>query len=128
MGRAAAHDTSGVLGIDVHTVVVPASPPAPLPHTYAGKLGGALVSSVLVEGKQVATVGSIAKLDTPHLPTSPGTAFVVQPNGDGTVSAGSSTVFIGGQGAARVGDAVVTCSESGPAAQITTGASTVYIG
>lgn len=129
MGLPAAAADSTVVGIDLHTVLLPApAPPALLPHPYVGRMTADLVTSVLVEGRAAATKGSKAQLDSPHVPTPPGTSFVVSPSGEGSVSSGSTTVLIAGKPAARAGDPVTTCSEAGPPAAIVQGTSTVLIG
>lgn len=127
MGASAARVGSTVSGVDVHLVVVPAAPPAPLPHPYAGSVTSG-ASTVLVEGAAFATVGSPTALDTPHLPAPPGTAFVVPPSGQGSVALGSATVLVKGKPAARVGDTVTTCSEVPTPATVVSGATTVVVG
>lgn len=109
-------------------VVVPSAPPALLPHPYLGRLNAGLVSSVLVEGRPAATKGSRSRLDSPHVPTAPGTSFVTPADGSGSVSAGSATVLIAGKPAARAGDPVTTCSEAGPPAAVVQATSTVLVG
>ena len=127
MGASAARVGSRVSGIDVHLVVVPAAPPAPLPHPYTGSVTSG-ASTVLVEGAAAVTVGSPTALETPHVPTPPGTAFVIPPSGRGTVALGSATVLVEGKPAARVGDTVTTCSELPLPATVVSGATTVVIG
>jgi uncharacterized Zn-binding protein involved in type VI secretion len=59
----------------------------------------------------------------------PGVSFQVPPTNKATLMAGSSTVFINGKPAARVGDQVQTCSDPVPNMSgtiIATG--TVFIG
>jgi uncharacterized Zn-binding protein involved in type VI secretion len=116
------------MGVDLHTVVVPSGPPALLPHPYVGRLSADLVSSVLVEGRPAATKDSKSRLDSPHLPTPPGTSFVTPADGSGSVSGGSATVLIGGKPAARAGDPVTTCSEAGQPAAVVQASSTVLLG
>lgn len=128
MGRPAASADSTVAGIDLHTVLVPSAPPALLPHPYVGRLGADLVSSVLVEGRPAATQGSRSQLDSPHVPTPPGTSFAAPPNGVGSVDSGSATVLVAGRPAARAGDTVTTCSEAGQPAATVQATSTVLIG
>jgi uncharacterized Zn-binding protein involved in type VI secretion len=128
MGQPAATSDSIVVGVDLHTVVVPSAPPALLPHPYAGRITSGMVSSVLVEGRPAATVGSTSQLDTPHLPTPPGTSFVTPPSGEGSVDRGSATVLIGGKAAARAGDPVTTCSEGPQPAAVVQASAGVLIG
>jgi hypothetical protein len=88
MGKPAASADSAVVGVDLHTVVVPSGPPALLPHPYVGRLSADLVSSVLVEGRPAATKDSKSRLDNPHVPTPPGTSFVTPADGSGSVGRG----------------------------------------
>ena len=83
-----------------------------------------------IGGAAAATVGSVASNDPKHIPTPPGTSFVKTPSNRGTVSQGSTTVTIGGQGAARLGDPVKTCNDPTDAdtSAITAGETTVTIG
>lgn len=134
MGQPAARQTDPVTGVDTHIVMVPAPPgaptPTPLPHPFAGQLTEALSTDVLIDGLPAATVGSVAHNLPPHLPTPPGTAFQKPPSNRGTVTTGSATVLINGNGAARVGDTVQTCNDpvDSPVGTITAGSATVMIG
>jgi len=113
MGAPAATQGHAVVGIDTHIVLVPspAPVPTPLPHPFSGTLDGGLVATVKIGGRPAATVGSTASNQPPHLPTPPGTAFQQPPANRGTVHMGSTSVTIGGQGAARAGDPVRTCND-----------------
>ncbi len=132
MGQPAAKQNDPVTGVDVHIVMVPSpsgSVPTPLPHAFAGTLDGALSSDVFIQGLAAATKDSTASNQPPHLPTPPGVSFQTPPENSGTVVGGSATVFINGKSAARVGDLVDTCNDSGaPAGSVIGGASTVLIG
>lgn len=128
MGRPAATADSTVMGVDLHTVLVPSAPPVVLPHPYVGRLVANLVPSVLVEGRPAATEGSRSQLDTPHIPTPPGTSFAAPPSGSGSVAGGSATVLIAGKPAARAGDPVTTCSEAGQPAATVQSTTTVLVG
>jgi uncharacterized Zn-binding protein involved in type VI secretion len=128
MGLPAATADSTVVGVDLHTVVVPSGPPVLLPHPYAGRLTTDLIPSVLIEGKPAAVQGSGSQLDTAHVPTPPGTSFVAPPDGRGIVGAGSPTVLIGGKSASRAGDPVTTCSEAAQPAAVIQTTSTVLVG
>ena len=102
------------MATDTHVVMVPGpgSPvPTPLPHPFTGVLDAALSSDVKVTGQPAATVGSTASNTPAHVPTPPGTAFQKPPSNQATVRAGSSTVFINGQAAARNGDVAMTCND-----------------
>lgn len=134
MSRPAARQSDQVAATDTHVVMVPSPPgspvPTPLPHPFAGQLLDRLASTVLFGGRPAAVVGSVAHNLPPHLPTPPGTAFQRPPSNRGTVRTGSATVLIGGKGAARLGDTVVTCNDPTdlPAGSITSGLPTVVIG
>jgi uncharacterized Zn-binding protein involved in type VI secretion len=113
MGQPAAKEGDQVVGVDTHIVIVPGTPPVPtpLPHPFSGKLDGALASSVQIEGKAAAVVGSTASHSSGHTPTPPGTSFQKPPSNSGTVKMGSSTVLVEGKGLARSGDQVETCND-----------------
>jgi uncharacterized Zn-binding protein involved in type VI secretion len=114
MGQPAAKDGDQVVGTDTHIVLVPAGPPlvpTPLPHPFIGQLDGGLASSVQIEGKAAAVVGSTAKHTSGHIPTPPGTSFQKPPSNSGTVQVGSGTVLVEGKGLARSGDTVQTCND-----------------
>lgn len=113
MGQPAAKQGDQVIGVDTHIVMVPGSPPTPtpLPHPYTGQLNGGLDSSVLIEGKPAAVIGSTSQHTGPHVPTPPGTSFQKPPSNAGTVQTGSATVLVGGKGLARNGDTVITCND-----------------
>lgn len=100
-----------VTGTDTHTVNVPDSPPQNLPHPFNGTLRQDLSADVEITGKPAATLGSISKNDSPHVPTSLGVSFVSPPSNQGTVTSGSETVLINGEGAARNSDPVETCDD-----------------
>lgn len=114
MGKPAARQDDQVVAVDTHIVMVPAGPslvPTPLPHPFAGKLDGALVSTVKIGGKPAAVVDSTATDSPAHIATPPGTTFQKPPADKGTVQMGSMTVKLGGKAAARAGDPVMTCND-----------------
>src|SRR6266702_2372174 len=114
MGQPAAKDGDQVIGTDTHIVMVPAGPslvPTPLPHPFTGRLTSALASSVTIDGKAAALVGSTADHTSGHVPTPPGTSFQRPPSNKGTVQRGSATVLVEGKGLARTGDTVATCND-----------------
>jgi uncharacterized Zn-binding protein involved in type VI secretion len=119
MGQPAARQGDKIVGTDIHIVLVPVPPPVvqqptPLPHPFNGVLNGSLSSDVKIQGFPAATVGSTADNTPPHIPTPPGTTFVVPPNNRATIQLGSLTVKINGKSAARNGDPALTCSEIPP--------------
>jgi uncharacterized Zn-binding protein involved in type VI secretion len=85
--------------------------PTPLPHPFAGVIGGGLSADVKVMGMAAATVGSTADNTPPHVPTPPGTSFQHPPSNKATVNVGSPTVKINGKMAARNGDPALTCND-----------------
>ena len=130
MGKPAAKQGDKVMATDTHIVMIP-SPggpvPTPLPNPFAGALDGSLSSSVNIEGKAAAVVGSTATNSPSHIPQ--GGSFQKPPADSGKVFQGSATVFIGGKAAARAGDPATTCNDPAdlPAGQIVA-TGTVFIG
>lgn len=114
MGQPAAKQGDQVVGVCTHNVMVP-SPggpvPTPLPHPFAGMLNSSLSTNVMISGMPAATLGSMADNMPPHIPTPPGTTFVVPPTNKATINKGSATVMINKKPAARMGDTAITCSE-----------------
>ncbi|HMW18425.1 MAG TPA: PAAR domain-containing protein [Accumulibacter sp.] len=132
MGQAAARLNDLVTATDLHQVLVPVGPalvPMPLPHPFSGRLLGGVVPTVQIGGQPAAVIGSTALGQPPHLPTSPGIAFVVPPSNLAQVAMGSASVLIGGQPAARNGDIALTCNDPGdlPVGQVVA-AGTVLFG
>lgn len=115
MGQPAAKQGDQIVATDIHIVLVPAPPgppvPTPLPHPFTGIIDGVLSSNVNIMGLPAATVTSTADDTPPHLPTPPGTAFVVPPSNKATIIQGSFTVFINNKPAARNGDVALTCND-----------------
>ena len=111
MGMPAAKENDQVVGVDIHIVMIPtpAPTPTPLPHPFTGMLDGSLSSDVMIDGSAAATVGSTATNTPSHIPQ--GGPFQSPPSNSATVEMGSSTVFINGQGAARLGDVAKTCND-----------------
>lgn len=101
-----------VLGTDTHIIMIP-SPggpvPTPLPHPFAGQINGNVSSTVLIEGKGAAVVGSTASNLPAHIPQ--GGPFQVPPKNSATIIQGSATVMIDNKPAARNGDPANTCND-----------------
>lgn len=112
MGVPAAKQGDKVVGLDTHVILIP-SPggpvPTPMPMPFSGQLDGALASSVLIDDKPAAVKGSTATNQPAHVPA--GGPFQKPPADQGTVDAGSDSVFFDGQKAARMGDPVQTCND-----------------
>ena len=118
MGQPAAKAGDQIVAVDMHIVMVPSPPgapvPTPLPHPFNGVLNGNLSANVFIQGKPAATAGSTAVNQPPHLPTTPGTVFQVPPTNQGTILKGSATVLINNRPAARAGDPAQTCGDPVP--------------
>ena len=131
MGTPIARADDLVLATDIHIVLVPAVAPVPtpLPHVFSGKLDGGLSTSVKANGRAVATVGSTATNQPPHIPTPPGVSFQTPPSNRATVILGSANVLVQGKPAARAGDMAMTCNDPAdlPLGSIVA-ASTVLVG
>lgn len=112
MGKPAAKQGDMVTATDIHIVLIPSpagSVPTPLPHPFVGTLSGDLSSDVRVMGQWVATVGSTAQNQPPHIPQ--GGSFQRPPSNRGQILVGSATVRVNGRPAARTGDTVMTCAD-----------------
>jgi uncharacterized Zn-binding protein involved in type VI secretion len=114
MGQPAAKQGDQVIAIDIHIVLVP-SPggpvPTPLPHPFAGIIGGGLSSNVNIMGMPAATANSTADNTPPHIQMPPGVSFQKPPSNKAQILTGSPTVYINGKMAARNGDTAVTCND-----------------
>ncbi|HEX7313599.1 MAG TPA: PAAR domain-containing protein [Pyrinomonadaceae bacterium] len=114
MGMPAAKQGDQIVAIDTHIVMIPTPGgpvPTPLPHPFAGVIGGGLSGDVKIMGMAAATVGSTADNTPPHVPTPPGTGFQKPPTNKATIQMGSPTVLINGKMAARGGDTALTCND-----------------
>ena len=115
MGMPAAKQGDQVVATDIHIELVPAPPgppvPTPLPCPFSGIIDGSLSPNVNIMSLPAATVTSTATDTPPHIPTPPGTAFVVPPSNQATIILGSTTVFINNKPAARNGDTALTCND-----------------
>jgi uncharacterized Zn-binding protein involved in type VI secretion len=133
MAGPVATQTAQVVAVDTHVVLVPTPGgpvPTPLPHPFGGTIQGATVPTVHVGGLPVAVQGSRVVNAPPHLPTPPGASFQAPPTNQGEVRTASLTVYAGGRGVARIGDAVTTCNDPTdlPAGTIVAPFSTVSAG
>lgn len=113
MAQPAAKQSDHVTASDLHMIQPPTtSGPSLVPHPFTGIINGKLSSDVKIMGLAAATVGSTATNTPPHIPI--GGTFVTPPTNKGTISVGSATVMINGQGAARNGDTAITCNDAPP--------------
>jgi uncharacterized Zn-binding protein involved in type VI secretion len=112
MGQPAAKQGDQIMATDIHIVMIP-SPggpvPTPLPHPFAGIIGGQLSSNVKVMGVAAATQGSTADNTPPHIPQ--GGPFQKPPSNKAQILSGSTSVLINGKPAARNGDPALTCND-----------------
>jgi uncharacterized Zn-binding protein involved in type VI secretion len=116
MGQLAATQGDQVTATDIHVVLVqkPGLPPPAVPTSlsfpFAGILDDGLSRDVRIGGRAAATVGSTATNTPPHVVVPPD-QFQHQPTNRATVQAGSATVKINGQPAARADDPALTCND-----------------
>lgn len=116
MTKPAAKQGDGVTAekpdIHIENVPGPGGPtPTPTPHKFSGSLTSGFCSTVIIEHRPAAVVGTEATNDPPHVPKSG--PFVNPPEDRGVIVGGSSTVLMQHRQAVRSGDPVKTCDESG---------------
>jgi uncharacterized Zn-binding protein involved in type VI secretion len=112
MGQPAAKKGDQVVATDTHIIMIstPGGPVStPIPHPFIGQIDGELSDDVNIEGKAAATKGSTATNTPSHIPQ--GGPFQSPPADKGTIETGSSSVFINGKEAARMGDTAKTCND-----------------
>ncbi len=113
MGQPAAKQGDQVMSTDIHIIMIPAPPgapvPTPLPNPFMGMIDGNLSSDVKIMGMPAATVDSTASNLPPHIPQ--GGLFQKPPSNKATIKLGSATVKINGKMAARNGDTAMTCND-----------------
>ncbi len=110
--KPAAKQQDQIVAVDTHIVMIPApsgSVPTPLPHPFTGQLDGGLSDDVMIEGMAAAVEGSTATNTPAHIPQ--GGPFQSPPADSATIEMGSSSVFINGKAAARMGDTAKTCND-----------------
>lgn len=110
--KPAAKQQDQIVAVDTHIVMIPApsgSVPTPLPHPFSGQLDGGLSDDVMIEGMAAAVEGSTATNTPAHIPQ--GGPFQSPPADSATIEMGSSSVFINGKAAARMGDTAKTCND-----------------
>lgn len=116
MGEFAAKQGDRIEGTDTHIEMVfvgLAEVPTPIGgHDFKGDIVDGLASTVMVEGSPAAIEGSIAQNSPRHSPKA-GTRFQNEPDNEGEVTIGSTTVFIEGSPAARNNDTATTCDDLG---------------
>ncbi len=112
MPQPIAKEGDQVVAVDTHILMIP-SPggpvPTPTPMPFSGKLDAKLSTTVFIDDKAVALVGSEASNMPAHIPA--GGPFQKQPADKGTVETGSSSVFVDDKAVARMGDTVKTCND-----------------
>jgi len=131
MRQPAAKAGDQIIANDNHVVMVP-TPAGEVPvqaaRPFKGIIANGLSANVNIMKQPAATQGSIAS-DPAHVLPPPGTRFQNPPDGQGQISAGSGSVFINRQPAARHGDAATTCNDppKNPEASVVA-AGSVFIG
>jgi uncharacterized Zn-binding protein involved in type VI secretion len=128
---AAARDTDSVVGIDIHIVMFPTPAgevPTPLPHPFVAKISTEISPDVKINGLGAAVVGSGTQNQPSHIALGP--RFQKEPTNKGKVQMGSTSVFVNGKAAARMGDKVLTCADPAemPNGTVMTGSPNVGIG
>ncbi len=112
MSKPVAKEGDLVVGLDTHVIMIP-SPggpvPTPLPHPFFGPINEKVSTTVFIDNKGVALVGSVANGQPPHIPM--GGPFQTPPSNKGTISQGCSTVFVDNVAVARMGDPATCCND-----------------
>ena len=112
----------------VHMIPNPASgapqPGPPMP--FSAPLLQNLSTTVTIQGKPVAVVGSSGVNTPPHVGLHPSDPFMVPTTQMATVTSGSSSVLVDGKPMARTGAAAAVCA--GAAGQVLGTATSVLVG
>ncbi len=112
MGKPAAKQGDQILATDIHIILIPTPGgpvPTPLPHPFNGIINSGCSSDVKIMSMPAAVVGSEAQNVPPHIPQ--GGPFQKPPMNKGKIIMGSTTVYINGKMAARMGDTAMTCND-----------------
>lgn len=99
-------------------------PSPPLPFAAPITLG--VCATVLVCGVPAAVVGASGLCTPPHVGLHPADPFFAPPAQQAVITAGSSSVLLGGVPAARTGDSATCCGQ--PTGVLVGSAATVLIG
>lgn len=129
MGQPAAVSGDQVRAVcPAHLVPNPATgapqPAPPLPFAAPVTLG--VCATVLIGGKPAVVLGASGLGSPPHVGLHPSDPFFAPPAQQAVVTAGSSSVLMGGQPAARTGDGARCCGQ--PGGTLVGSAATVLVG
>ena len=111
----AAKHNDMIMGVDIHIVLVPGTPPVPtpLPHPFVGIVfdpmdyAPIIGSTVRINGKPAGIAGSAGIAMPPHIPL--GIKFVKPVGNEAEIFMGSSTVISDGEPLSHTGNQVLTC-------------------
>jgi uncharacterized Zn-binding protein involved in type VI secretion len=112
----------------IHQIPNPTSgapQPSPAPFPFAAPLTRGLATTVIIEGRPAAVVGSSGLNTPPHIGLHASDPYFAAPAQEGRVTSGSATVLFDGKPAAATGAACTCCMEPG---NLTGSATSVTIG
>jgi uncharacterized Zn-binding protein involved in type VI secretion len=112
MSQPIAKQGDRIVGIDTHIVLIPSSGPpvpTPIPFAFDGPLEDSLSTTMFIDNKAVAVVGSGATNTPAHIPF--GGSFQKPPSNHATISSGSSQVFVDNKAVARANDPARCCND-----------------
>src|SRR5215831_17183166 len=124
MGQPAAKKGDTIRGMDLHLLQFPNGAQTMVPFVFQSIISDKVSTNVRILGAPAAMKGSTRKNTPEHkLALPPGADFVIQPNNQGTIANGSTTVRINGKPAARNSDTADTCHDApgAPALVVATG-------